>query len=266
MVAAGPRSTGRPTTPVKSADRILTILELLSADPRPRTYSELLAETGLPKSSLHGLLATLAARSWLTETRPGPTYTLGIRALEAGGAYMRESGAASIQSILDNLALAVGETVNLGTLEGRDVVYLAVRRSRQALAMRSAVGLRLPAHASAMGKALLAEWADDDIRAQLTEPLTRLARNTCTDVDTLLREVEQTRTRGYALELEEATDGIGCVAVTVPTTSADRLAISASFPLTRHSREMEQQLVQALEQGRGQLAAALAVDPTAEIA
>lgn len=266
MVAAGPRSTGRPTTPVKSADRILTILELLSTDPRPRTYSELVAETGLPKSSLHGLLATLAARSWLTETRPGPTYTLGIRALEAGGAYLRESGTASVQSILDDLAVTVGETVNLGTLEGRDIVYLAVRRSRQALAMRSAVGLRLPVHASAMGKALLADWDDDDIRGRLTEPLTRLARNTCTDLDSLLRDIEQTRTRGYALELEETTDGIGCVAVTVPTSTADRLAISASFPLTRHGREMEQRLVHALEEGRGQLSAALTIDPTAEIA
>lgn len=261
--------TDNAPMPVKSADRVLTILELFSADPRPRGYSELLAETGLPKSSLHGLLTTLAARSWLAESRPGPTYTLGIRALEAGGAYMRGVPKSGIQTILDTLADTVGEAVNMATLVGAEIVYLAVRPSRHPLSLRSAVGVRLPGHATAMGKAMLAGWSDAEIRDRLSAPFIRLARNTCVDFDALLRDIEQTRTRGYAAEFEESTDGIACIAVAVnaPTSKVDnQYAVSVSFPVTRHDAEMERHIIDALNTACVQLRAAFTVDPSSEIA
>lgn len=253
-------------TPVKSADRVLTILELFATDPTPRTYTEILQATGLPKSSLHGLLATLAARSWLTETRPGPAYTLGIRALEAGAAYMRAGGPTGVTQVLDDLASSLGEAVNLGTVQEQDVVYLAVRRSSHALGMRSAVGIRIPVHASAMGKALLALESDESIRERLTGPMVPLARNTFTEIEPLLGDLGQVRARGYAIEREEATDGIGCIAVSVePPADRGPLALSVSFPLTRHSAETEQQIVVALEKARAQLINALTIDPGVEI-
>lgn len=256
-------------TPVKSADRVLTILELFSADPRPRGYSELLAETGLPKSSLHGLLTTLAARSWLTESRPGPLYTLGIRALEAGGAYMRGVPRSGVQTILDELAGTVGEAVNMAALVGSEIVYLAVRPSRHPLSLRSAVGVRLPGHATAMGKVMLAGWSDAEIRDRMVAPFTRLARNTCSDVEALLHDIEKIRARGYAVEFEESTDGVGCIAVAVdePKSKSDKqYAVSVSFPVTRHEPEMERQIIDALSAASAQLRAAFAVDPSAEIA
>lgn len=261
--------SGGAVTPVKSADRILQILELFTADPRPRTYSELLSETGFPKSSLHGLLATLTARSWLTEGRPGPTYALGIKALETGGAYlganMRELGSVGVQQILDHVATDVGETVNLARLHDQDIVYLAVRRSLHALSLRSAVGARLPAYASAMGKAMLASWSDEDVRNLFDQPFTPLARNTVTDVDVLIEHLNQVRDLGYAVEFEEATDGIGCIAVPVSAANAEQLAISASFPLTRHNKQMESHVVDCLSTAREHIYTALTVDPTVEI-
>lgn len=251
---------------VESVDRILTILELMTADPTPKTYTELLRLTGLPRSSLHALLATLAERSWLSKSSLDRNYTLGAKTLETGAAYLRVSGISSVQHILDDVSGAIGEAVNLGMLEGREVVYLAVRRSPHPLAMRSAVGIRIPAHASAMGKALLATLSDSEIRLRMPDPLIRLARNTHTDIDALLEEVAQIRTRGHAVELEEATDGIGCIAVSVETSAPNPLALSTSFPLSRYTSDMEQPMLAALDDARTQLSAALAIDPEALLA
>lgn len=264
MAEDKPRSVAAHS--VESVDRVLTILELMAADPTPKTYTELLHLTGLPRSSLHGLLGTLAKRSWLSKSSVDRSYSLGVKTLETGAAYLGISGISSVQHIIDDLSVAVGEAVNLGTLEGRDVLYLAVRRSPHPLAMRSAVGARIPAHASAMGKALLATLSDDAIRERMTDPLIRLARNTHTDIDALLADIAVIRTRGYAVELEEATDGIGCIAIAVETSAPTQLALSTSFPLMRHTSEMEQPMVAALDAAQKHLAAALTIDPEAMLA
>lgn len=253
------------SAPVKSADRVLSILEMFAAAPAPRTYSEILRLTGLPKSSLHGLLATLTARGWLAEVDPGGAYTLGSRTLELGAAFLRTSGYTTTSPILDELAAAVEDTVNVGFLDGNEVVYLAVRRSRQALSMRSAVGVRLPAHASAMGKVLLTSYDDHEIRGRLQTPLARLARNTHDDIESLLRDVEETRQRGFAVEHEEATDGVGCMALLVEPPGRSALALSVSFALTRQAPGMEHRVLDALRTARDRLTAALVIDPGAAV-
>ena len=223
-----------PFQPVKSADRALDVLEALARAPHRRALGQLARELGIPKSSLHGILRTMARRGWV-ETDPGDArFGLGVRALQVGAAYVEADDTISLLTgVLDELAAEFGETVHLGRLDGADVVYLAKRESTHPLRLFSAIGRRLPAHATALGKALLAERPENHLTGRPDGRLTALTRHTITDPDALRADLTATRERGYAVDREENTDGIVCFAVAVPLRSPAVDAISVSVPASR---------------------------------
>ncbi|MER7004297.1 IclR family transcriptional regulator [Dactylosporangium sp. NPDC000555] len=219
------------TNLVKSADRTLDILETLAVS-GPSTLAGLTRLLDIPKSSLHGILRTMAARGWIEaeETR----FRLGLRALQIGAAYLdADDTVGLLGDVLDDLAARFGETTHLGRLDGADITYVAKRESVHPLRLYSAIGRRLPAHATALGKALLAARPDDEVDALLPDPLPALTPHTITDRAALLAELAAIRERGYAVDLEENTEGIVCVARTVPTRDPAVDAISLSIPRTR---------------------------------
>lgn len=219
------------TTPVKSADRTLDILEAL-ATAGPSTLSELTRLLDIPKSSLHGILRTMAARGWIeaSQTR----FRLGLRALQVGAAYLDADDTVGLLSgILDDLAARFGETTHLGRLDGPDITYVAKRESVHPLRLYSAIGRRLPAHATALGKALLAARPAAEVDALLPDPLPALTPHTITDRAALHAELASIRALGYAVDREENTEGIVCVARTVPMRDPLTDAISLSIPRTR---------------------------------
>ena len=168
--------------PVKSAGRTLDLLELLADQPRPWTLVDLARQLGIPKSSLHGLLRTLIGRGWVHTDGTGTRFRLGMRALRVGAAYLDgDDTVGLIGGVLDELSRRFGETVHLGRLDGDQVVYLAKRDSVHRLRLYSAIGRRLPAHATALGKALLAEHPDQQAEAMVSWPLARLTPQTVTD-------------------------------------------------------------------------------------
>ena len=240
--------------PVKSADRTLEILEALAASGR-RTLGELSRTLNIPKSSLHGILRTMAQRGWVETDPTGTRFGLGLKALQVGSAYLDTDDVVGLLGgILDELAAAFGETVHLGRLDGPDVVYVAKRESIHPLRLFSAIGRHLPAHATALGKALLAERGPDDLAARLPEPLPRLTRHTIVDRARLADELAEIRVRGYAVDREENTDGIVCVARAVPVRAPATDAISLSVPAARLDDErialMAATLAGALERVR----------------
>ncbi|BDZ48864.1 hypothetical protein GCM10025867_11050 [Frondihabitans sucicola] len=165
---------GEPTVAragVKSSVRTLEILETLSRSNEKRSVATLSRELSIPKSSLHGLLRTMESMGWLETDGTGTLFGLGLRALVLGNAYIESDDVVGMaQPVLDSLAEFTGETVHLGRLDGSDVVYLAKRESRHTLRLFSAVGRRLPAHATALGKAILARLPDEDVDARLEFP------------------------------------------------------------------------------------------------
>jgi DNA-binding IclR family transcriptional regulator len=241
--------------PVKSADRTLEVLEVLAASPTRRSLVELSRALDIPKSSLHGILRTMARRGWVETDPTGTRFGLGVRALEVGAAYLDADNAVGLVSgVLDDLARQFGEAVHLGRLDGPDVVYLAKRESVHRLRLYSAIGRKLPAHATALGKALLARCPDPD--AQLLWPLPRLTSRTIADRDALHAELHQTRARGYAVDREENTEGIVCFAIAVPFADPPTDAISISVPAARIGPESEKRIAGALARAMDQLRAA----------
>lgn len=242
---------------VKSTVRALLVLEVL-ADGEARSLSELATTLGLPKSSLHSILRTMAAQDWLSvDDQKG--YSLGVKALVTGQAYLLSDPVASAADrTLAALVETLDETVNLGQLVGPDIVYLAKAECSHPLRLVSAVGKRLPAHATALGKVLLAGLPDDVAMAQLTWPLPALTPSTIVSREKLASELAAIRNRGHAIDWGESTMGVRCFAVPVRTTQHARYALSCSVPEARLDEASPAAIVKALIEARDGLESRIA--------
>ena len=235
----GPVSTGSTGSPastgaVKSADRTIELLELLAGYSEPLTLSEIHRELAYPKSSLFVLLRTLVARGWVETDRRGTGYSIGVRALLVGTSYLdRDPVIRAATRELEELRTEVNETVHLARLDGADVVYLASRESAHHLRLTSRVGRRVPAYATALGKALLSGRTDAEVDALLPAKLEPLTPQTVTDRDALFAELALVRERGYATERGQNTPGLGCFAVALEYRLPPIDAISCSVPYAR---------------------------------
>lgn len=199
---------------VKSADRALAILDAV-ADRGSLRFNELVSLLGLPRSSAHSLLQTLVDRGWLDLDRETRRYTIGLRAWHVGQAYTGHGDLVAVaKPVMDRLAADVGETVQLARLDGIENVYIAISESAQPMRLASRVGARLFAHATGIGKALLAQLPpEESARLVRSVPLPRFTASTVTDPAELDAVIAGARDRGYAQDDEELLVGCRCVAV-----------------------------------------------------
>lgn len=221
---------------VKSAERVLVILELLTSADRPMSFHEIGRVLGYPRSSLHGLLHTMSERHWLEEVGPSRSYGLGIRAWEAGCTYLRAiSLAERALPVMGRLRDRLDETVQLAILDGRYNVYIAKAAGSQRLVLVSEVGRRLEAHATGLGKVLLAGLPPEQLDTLFSGvTLERFSHNTICGLDALKEELAAIRRRGYGTDNEEYTLGVRCVAVPVRDSSGTVIAsMSVSVPTVR---------------------------------
>jgi DNA-binding IclR family transcriptional regulator len=244
-----PAVSGAPTRPtaVKSADRTVELLEVLSRSDRPMTLTDLHRALNYPKSSLYMLLQTLVSRGWVEVDPHRSSYGIGVRALLVGTSYLDHDPVVRVAiRVMEQVRRDVNETVHLARLDGSDVVYLASRESEHHLRVVSRVGRRLPAHATSLGKALLAERTPDEVETLLPDRLTPLTPATVTDRAALRDQLTRFRAQGYAHEREENTPGLGCFAVALPYRTPVIDALSCSVPVARLDGEHERQTVAAL--------------------
>ncbi|RRO15721.1 IclR family transcriptional regulator [Saccharopolyspora rhizosphaerae] len=219
---------------VKSADRALIILELLS---RGRHRLSDIAETlRLPLSSVHGLLGTLVHRGFAEFDPTTRTYGLGLKAWTVGQGYTGHRDIVGLAlPLMERLAQETGETVQLSRLDGIENVYIAIAESPQPMKLVSAVGMRLPAHSVALGKVLLAGLSNDEVAARYADAeLERFTDHTITELPDLLVELDQVRHDGCATDDEEYIIGCRCVAVPIRDHAGEVIAgMSVSAPTPR---------------------------------
>ena len=240
----------RSVREVKSAARSVDVLELLAARRnRPVGLRELSETLGAPRSSVYALMRTLVERGWVRTDESGQRYSIGIRALLAGTTYLdTDPFLRVVQPHITELSARLDETIHFARLEGTDVVYLATRESSQYLRPFSRVGRRLPAFATSLGKSLLAE--QPDLNAHLPAELEPLTPRTITDRDALVRELESTRERGYAIDREENVTGLMCFGFALRYAAPATDAMSCSLPLDRIGRGREEEIIAAMEATR----------------
>lgn len=238
----------------RAVERAFDVLSVLADRPDGATLAELTRATGVPGSTLLGILGSLCQSRTVRED--GKRYALDVGILQLGQAYSAGVGVAgAFAPVGRKLRNALDETVQLGVLSGADAVYIARQDSTQPVRLVALVGRRLPAHASAVGKALLAPLDDLELHSVLgRQPFERMTDKTLTTYAELRRDLEATRRRGYAETRDECIAGLHCVSAPVFDHSGSAVAaISVSVPCFRMGK------------GRRSLVAAQVVGAAAEM-
>lgn len=245
----------RPAGGVQSVHRALDLLEVIAARAGAVTIGEIGQLTGIPLATTHRLLGTLVDRGYVRRT-PDRRYALGFRLLPLGASASAMSGAGADRA-LAALVDRIGETANLAVRDGDRVTYVAQVPGRHSMRMFTEVGRRVDPHCTAVGKALLAELGDDEVRAVVARTgQPRHTAHTLVELDQLLAELGAVRRRGYALDEGEQEIGVRCVAVAVPGSTA-QLAVSVSGPTARMSDALVAEAVPALQEAGRHLAVEL---------
>jgi DNA-binding IclR family transcriptional regulator len=241
---------------VRSLERAFDLLEHLADAGGEMALSELTEVSGLPMPTIYRLMRTLVNQGYARQA-PSKRYALGPRLIRLGESSSRLLGGWA-RPVLARLVDEVGETANMALLEGDAVVYVAQAPSRHSMRMFTEVGRRVQAHCTGVGKALLAQLSTENAQALVNRTgLAAHTPHTITELTALLRELELTRRRGYALDNEEQELGVRCVAV--PLTGAPALsAISVSGPSGRLTHEVVDDVVPVMRRAAERLARDLA--------
>lgn len=207
-----------------AAARITALLTAFSAGDEALGVSELARRTGLPKSTTHRLTEHLVAHGLLE--RSGSSLLLGLRLFEIGQLAARQRGLVdAARPYLADLREGTRNTVHLAILEGTEVVYLDVLRGPDAPNLPSRIGGRFPAHATAVGKALLAHSGRHALDAVISAGLPAVSKRTITSASLLRRQLARAREEGVAYDREES--GIGVVCAASPLIDRDGNALAA---------------------------------------
>ena len=207
--------TGRRRGTIQSVDRAARILKALAGGSRRLGVSQLADELGLPRPTVHGLLQTLQAHGFVEQDRDSDKYQLGPGLLHLGASYLdfNELRGRSLVHA-ERLAQHTGEAVRVGVLHGPSVVVVHHVFRPDAAFQVLEVGAQLPAHASALGKAILAYQPKPWLAELTAEPLPRLTNRTLTAA-ALLTELADVRVKGLAREREEAVLGESSLAAPI---------------------------------------------------
>jgi DNA-binding IclR family transcriptional regulator len=227
--------------PGAGADTVLgkamLVLRSFSVERTTLTFTDLRKTTGLTKGTLHRLLGELVRVGLLD--RVESHYRLSGLVFELGMRASVERGLLEVSiPFMEDLYELTHETIQLGIRDGSDVVYVAKLGGHRQARSKSRLGGRMPLHATAIGKALLA-FSPGPVKAEvLTSELERVAPRTLTAPGLLHRQIGRIVDEGVAFEHEESSPGIACVAA--PVLDADGYAVAAlsvTGPISRFRPE-----------------------------
>ncbi|WP_127112607.1 IclR family transcriptional regulator [Shimia sediminis] len=222
--------TGYSVPPV---ERAIALLRYIGNGNRGRNISKTSKELGINRTTLIRLIHTLLSSRMIEEIEEGAGYRLGpgLIGLAAQAIHSRDIVRVT-QPILETLSAETGLSAHMGILDGRDIVYLAREAPNTHLVSNMHAGSRLPAHASSIGRAILSEMPEDDIRKLFQgHTLTALTDKTPVSVDQLLEQAHQDQELGYAWSSGNFERGIGsCGAAILDHSGAPAGGLNVSGP------------------------------------
>ncbi|NJP99512.1 IclR family transcriptional regulator [Streptomyces zingiberis] len=247
---------------VPAVTRALDILELFLDGDGTLSAPEITRKLQLPRTTVHELVTTLAARNYLVAVADQPgRYRLGVRAYQLGSRYEEQLDlAAEGRQVARGVAETCDETVHVAILEGTDVIYIAKVDSTHAVRMVSAAGRRLPAHCTSVGKMLLASLPEREWERLFPDgrELTAMTANSITSPPELRRQLAAVRERGIAVEHRESNPDVTCVAAPVRDSAGQVVAaLSISVPMIRWSEERHIELSELAAKGAVELSGRL---------
>lgn len=203
--------------------RVADILNAFTPDTDTLGVSEISRRTGLAKSTVFRIVQELVDHQFLE--RDGSGLRLGLRLFELGESATRPRDLRKLAiAAMSDLRIAVRLTIHLAVLEGNEVVYVEILPARDRPPLPSRVGGRMPAHATGVGKALLAAVDPETVDELIGGDLVQAGPKTITDPARLRRELARIRLEGVAYEREESGPGVMCAASAIQGPSGEAIA------------------------------------------
>jgi len=250
--------------PVPGLARGLEILRLFSHDRRSIAPPEIAKELGIPRSTVFRLMQTLEQMGFLERAEGRHAYRLGVAVLGLGFEYLASLEITELaRPVMEQLRDDTGLTTHLVIRDGRDVVvvFKAVGNSRFTSSVN--VGTRLPAHATVLGRVMLADLSDAELRSLYRGcRLRTFSGQTPTTIEALQELVRRDGRRGYALSESFFESGISAIAAPVRNMSG-RVVAAINVTITGDTAESERkrQLADRVMRAAGELSRALSYRP-----
>jgi IclR family acetate operon transcriptional repressor len=225
---------------VQALTRALAIIKAIAAQGDGATLTEIAKVTGLAPSTAHRLLTTLQQDRFVQFEGQGARWRIGVGAFAAGNAFLQGRDIArSARPFLRRLMEQSGETANLAIIDEDMAVYLGQVESRQTVRAICRPGGRVFLHSSALGKSMLALMTPEEVgRILSAKGMTRFTQRTIDAPPRLAVQLDEVRANGYAIDDEEYSPGLRCIAAAIADEQGRPLgAISISGPSIRVARE-----------------------------
>ena len=220
---------------VQVLHKTVDILEALRRVPDGLALGEISTKVAMPKPTVYRILATLESRGYLERSSSG-SYRLSRKLFGAPrDATVEQRILRAAGPVMERLSLATGETLNLGVLDGGEVLVIETVESQQSVRMSSKIGNRRYPHSTALGKVLIADMSEREmLRLVRAKGMPAFTARTITTEKAIIVELERVRTQGFALDSQENEQHGRCIAA--PVFDAEHnvvAALSISGPLPR---------------------------------
>ena len=202
---------------IQSVTNALNLLEQFKRDRDELGVTELSNRLGLHKNKIFRLLATLETKGYIEQNKATENYRLGLKNLELGQAFIKQLGLVRpLKPFLKEIVEECNEMAYIAIIRQNSVVCLDVEESNQAVKVTNDVGLRLPIHCTAIGKAQIAYATEEELeKLGILDNMERFTPNTIVNKVEFIKQIKEVARRGYALDDEEYNPGVKCVAVPI---------------------------------------------------
>lgn len=256
-MSAQQQSTTPATPGTIAVHRALAVLRCFEDGERSKRLSDFSRTLGLSPSTTHRILSVLVSDGFLARDEDTERYRLGRTVVLLGQIGARDAQLDHVQSVLQDLTRATGESTAIAVRDGHDALVIAAVASPQRFRFDHTVGTRLALHAAGMGKVLLAFGPASDLDALSLEAYTE---TTITDRVALQRQLEQIRARGWASNHGERYDGVNGLSRPIRNgEGAVVAAIGVQGPANRFTATQENDLLSALAEATAALTGTLDV-------
>jgi DNA-binding IclR family transcriptional regulator len=233
-------------TVLLKADKILVFL---AGSSKPQTLNQIAQATNLTNPTALKILDTLLSIGYVHKDLETKKFRLGSALIKFGNKAIHQMDIKTIaQPYLEELQKRTSETVHLGILDKSSVVYVTKIDSSNPIMLYSEIGKRIPLYCSAMGKAILADAADDEVSDYLTSnPFIKKTPNTITSKEDFIAEINRIRKIGYAFDDGEHEAEVFCVGASLTKNGKKFGAISVSTPKYRLTKDSLEDIIHAVQ-------------------
>jgi DNA-binding IclR family transcriptional regulator len=222
---------------IKSIEKALNLLELLSDNKKEMSITEISKELHMGVSTVYRILTTLKCRGYIVQNQQTSKYMLGAKLFILGCKVQNTTNLIKVVTpFLQRLSENTNETINFAVLEGRETICLSRIESKEMLKAGIEVGTKLPAHCTSLGKVLLAFLSEQEFRMLYNdnEKLSTFTPKTISSVEELKKCLKKIKKQGYAIDEEEFKIGVNCLGVPIINNEGKAIAsISISGPRSR---------------------------------